>query len=257
MGEICLRALSDVLSQAEWMWLIQNVHSFLYGGALCKGDTNDSSFLWDMIPLLRLFPVRMRLLHYFLAVWWQGWWARAPGRAAGQENTGCGNGDGQSWWMPCHFCAAPDDTCSILVPRHLLIGQDEVSRNYGAVYVHVCEQESERECDRLKDRKVGGRKYEPKKREEQWINKTERVAFQFLSRHLYVAQNKIAKNVTYIRSAFGSSNWNSSALLMLNSFNEFHNFGSNSKLSEPMTAWRAIRHKRKKEEKKLQAPKQM
>lgn len=151
------------------MWLIQNVDSFLYGGVLRKGDTNDSSVLWDKILLLRVFHVRMRLLHYFPAVQWHGWWARAPGRAAGQENTGCGNGDGPSWWMPCHLCTAPNDTCSILVPRHLLIGQDEISRHCGVVYVHACEWVKGSVRYRLKERKVTGRKSEPRKREEKWI----------------------------------------------------------------------------------------
>ena len=143
VGEICRVAPSDVLSEAEWIWLIQSVDSFLGGGVLCKGDTDDSSFQWDNIPLFRVFFffffVRMRLLHYFPAAWWQGWWARAPGRAAGQENTGCGNGGNSFWWMPCHLCTAPDDTCSISVPRHLLIGQDEISHHCEAVYVHACE----------------------------------------------------------------------------------------------------------------------
>lgn len=102
---------------------------------------------------------------------------------------------------------------------------------------------------RLKERKVTGRKSEPRKREEKWINKAERPAFQFLSGHLYIAQNQITKTLTYMRSAFGSSNWNLSALLTLNCFNEFHNFGSNCTLPEPMTAWRTTRHKGKSEKK--------
>lgn len=148
--------------------------SFCGDGVLCNRDTNDSSFHWDNILLLRLFVVRTKLLHYFPAVRWQGWWARAPGRAAGQENTGCGNGDGPLWWMPCHLCTALDDTCSILVPRHLLIGQDEMSRHSGSVYVHVWEWVRYR----LKGRKVTGRESESRKMEGQWINKTEREAFQ-------------------------------------------------------------------------------
>lgn len=55
VGEICRVAPSDVLSEAEWIWLIQSVDSFLDGGVLCKGDTDDSCFQWDNIPLFRVF----------------------------------------------------------------------------------------------------------------------------------------------------------------------------------------------------------
>lgn len=43
--DFCLGAPSDVLSEAEWMWLIQNVDSFLDGAALCKGG-----YQWLIFP---------------------------------------------------------------------------------------------------------------------------------------------------------------------------------------------------------------
>lgn len=54
--------------------------------------------------------------------------------------------EGTEMTRPVDGCpAASDDTCSILVPRHLLIWQDELSHCCGAVHVDVSEKSEEGE----------------------------------------------------------------------------------------------------------------
>ncbi len=138
---------------------------------------------WLISPLRRYSFVysfsrnvcRMRFLHYFPAVQMQRWWAGAHGRLQTGKKRGVEMATGLRDWCPVYLCAAPDDTCSVSVTRHLLIGRDEISRYHGDVNAYMCDWVKGSVRYRLKERKVTQRKSESREREEKLLNKTERT----------------------------------------------------------------------------------
>lgn len=93
-----------------------------------------------------------------------------------------------SWWMPCHLCAASEDTCPILLLRHLLTGR---MRFHATAEQYMC---SWRDLNKLKlkEKWRGERVSHGKGRK---MNQHDRKQ----KRDLYAAQNQIAKNVKYMR----------------------------------------------------------